>query len=257
MTQKKISIVTPSYNQGKFIEETILSVLQQGYGNIEHIIIDGGSTDNTLEVLKKYKHLQWMSEPDEGQSDALNKGFRLASGDIIGWLNADDMYTPGTFEDVAKHLSNNSVDAVYSNVLFVDGKGDSLRKMKVHKPVRWLSLIHCYIPSTTFFFKRRILDAGIMIDKEMHISMDKDFFANIFYSGYKVIYRNTYYAKFRWHESNKSIDTPEVKRMRYREGLTIYHRYASLKGLIRNINTYKYLSTACLFYRKLLKITSF
>ena len=98
----KITIVTPSFNQGKFIDENIQSVLTQNYPNFEHIIIDGGSIDGTVDILKKYSHLKWVSEPDRGQASALNKGFRMATGDVIGWLNSDDSYLPGTFEVVAR-----------------------------------------------------------------------------------------------------------------------------------------------------------
>ena len=91
----RVSIVTPSYNQGQFIEDTLLSVKNQDYPSIEHIIVDGGSTDNTLEILQKYEgsySMRWVSEPDRGQSDAVNKGFRMANGEIVGWLNSDDCY---------------------------------------------------------------------------------------------------------------------------------------------------------------------
>jgi len=98
----KITIVTPSFNQGNFIDENIQSVLTQNYPNFEHIIIDGGSIDGTVDILKKYSHLKWVSEPDRGQASALNKGFRMATGDVIGWLNSDDSYLPGTFEVVAR-----------------------------------------------------------------------------------------------------------------------------------------------------------
>ena len=113
MEELKISIVTVSLNQGKYIEDAIQSVLKQNYKNFEHIIIDGFSTDNTIEILKKYKHLDWISERDEGQSDALNKGFKKCTGDVIGWLNSDDWYHENTFNKVKNILLDNSIDAVY------------------------------------------------------------------------------------------------------------------------------------------------
>jgi len=96
-----ISIVTPSLNQGRYIEQTIQSVLLQNYPNFEHIVIDGGSTDGTVEILKKYPHLKWISEKDSGQSEALNKGLKMATGDIIAWINSDDWYAEGAFNNVA------------------------------------------------------------------------------------------------------------------------------------------------------------
>ncbi|MEG8988161.1 glycosyltransferase family 2 protein [Ignavibacteria bacterium 4148-Me] len=215
----KISIVTPSFNSAKYIEDCIQSVLNQNYPNFEHIIIDGGSTDGTIEILKKYPHLIWISEPDEGQSDALNKGFKMASGDIIGWLNSDDVYLQETFNKVINELNNSDVDGVYSNIYFGDKNLNITRKLITHKPIKWLSLFHCFIPSTSFFFKRKIIDNGILIDKNIHITMDKDFFARILYSGFKLKYVNDFWAIFRWHDANKSLDTREVKKIRYKEGL--------------------------------------
>lgn len=252
----KISIITPSFNQGKYIEEAIRSIIDQGYSDFEHIIIDGGSKDETIDVLKKFPHLKWVSEKDEGQSDAINKGFRMATGDIIGWLNADDAYTSGTFARVIKEFQNKEIDAIYSNVIFTEADGKIRSKLKLHKPVKWLSLFHCYIPSTTFFFRRTILDAGIYIDKKMHITMDKDFFANIFYNGYKMKYINDYFARFRWHDSNKSLDTAEVKKIRLNEGFTIYKRYGGKSIFIRNTKTYELTLNILLVYRKFLKVIS-
>src|SRR5437016_162728 len=102
-----ISVVTPTFNQAPFIEQTIQSVLDQRPAAFEHIVIDGGSTDGTLEILAKYNHLKWISERDNGQSDALNKGFKKATGEIIGWINSDDWYEPGTFALVAKFFAEN------------------------------------------------------------------------------------------------------------------------------------------------------
>jgi len=100
MDNLKISILTPSFNQGDFIEKNILAVLNQNYSNFEHIVLDGGSTDNTVKILKKYPHLIWISEKDEGQADCLNKGIKLATGDIIGWVNSDDYLEPNIFSTI-------------------------------------------------------------------------------------------------------------------------------------------------------------
>lgn len=252
----KISIVTPSFNSAKYIEDCIQSVLNQNYPNFEHIIIDGGSTDGTIEILKKYPHLIWISELDEGQSDALNKGFKMARGEIIGLLNSDDVYLPGTFYKVINELNNTEIDGVYSNIYFGDKKLNITRKLITHKPIKWLSLFHCFIPSTSFFFKRKIIDDGILIDKKIHITMDKDFLARILFADYKVKYIEDNFAIFRWHENNKSIDTKEIKSIRYREGLETFLSITKINLPINNmtIKAYSILSNILLIYRKYLKI---
>ncbi len=129
----KISVITPSFNQGVFIEDAVRSVLEQGYPNFEHIIIDNCSTDGTIEILKKYDHLIWISEPDEGQSDALNKGFNLASGDIIGWLNVDEFYMPGAFTYISSYITaNEKSDIFYGDVVFTGQDGDFCRLKAGH-----------------------------------------------------------------------------------------------------------------------------
>ena len=112
----RISILTPSYNQGAYIEDNILSVLSQDYPNFEHIIIDGGSTDNTIPILKKYEHLKWVSERDKGQADALNKGLFMATGDIIGWINSDDYYENNALHEAAAIFNNGEINWVIGNI---------------------------------------------------------------------------------------------------------------------------------------------
>lgn len=130
----KISIVTPSFNQGQFLESAILSVLGQDYPDLEYIVIDGGSTDSSLDVIRKYADRLscWASEPDEGQSHAINKGWSMATGDIVAWINADDIYCPGAFSRVANAFEDNP-DAV-----MVIGSGSSyditLSRQLLHKP---------------------------------------------------------------------------------------------------------------------------
>lgn len=114
----KITIITPSYNQGPYIEQTICSVLAQDYENMEHIVIDGGSTDQTIDVLKKYPHVTWVSEKDRGQADALNKGLKMATGDIVGWINSDDYYEEGIFESISTYFNEPETMWVIGNLTY-------------------------------------------------------------------------------------------------------------------------------------------
>jgi glycosyltransferase involved in cell wall biosynthesis len=248
---QKISIITPSYNQGRFIEDAIESVLQQNYPNFEHIIIDGGSTDNTIEILKKYPHLIWLSEPDEGQSDAINKGFGKASGDIIGWLNSDDYYLPEIFTIVIQQFRDTKIDAIYSNTRFIDSSGNITRELITQNSKKWMSLFYCFIPSETFFFRREILIIGLIVDKHFDIAMDLEFFAHIYYSGYNVKKVNTFFAHFRWHENNKSLDTKSVRLVRFKEGLETFNRYSRFPIPKNNIGIffYKWVVFSCGVYR--------
>jgi glycosyltransferase involved in cell wall biosynthesis len=120
----KITVVTPSYNQAKYLERTILSVLNQNYINLEYIIMDGGSTDGSVEIIKKYeKHLTyWVSEKDNGQSDAIAKGFARATGDILAWLNSDDLYMQGTLHSVAQCFNTKQCEVAYGNVIIVNSE---------------------------------------------------------------------------------------------------------------------------------------
>ena len=124
----KISIVTPSFNHGQFLEETILSVLAQGYNNLEYIIIDGGSTDNTIEIIKKYESNidYWISEPDQGQSDAINKGLKLATGDILGWLNSDDLYMPGCLKYISETVDLTARTIYFGNCIHFKSGNDGV-----------------------------------------------------------------------------------------------------------------------------------
>ncbi len=133
----RVSIVTPSYNQGQFLEETIRSVLLQGYPNLEYIIMDGGSTDNSVEVIRKYEPWLafWLSQRDRGQADAINKGFARATGEILGWVNSDDIYENGALQFAAKHFAEHSECALlYGNGWFLNSEGDRLQPCHFIKP---------------------------------------------------------------------------------------------------------------------------
>lgn len=203
----KISIVTPSFNQANFIEEAIFSVLDQGYLNFEHIIIDGGSTDGTLEILKKYSHLKWISEKDDGQSDALNKGFRLATGDIIGWLNSDDRYLPDAFFRIEDYFASNpNIDIVYGDYRWIDKEGNvfQLRREIGFDPFILKYLHTLYIPTTSTFFRKHIFSGKNFLDTKYDYSMDYEFFLRLYKRGYKFGHVRAFIADFRWHSTSKS-----------------------------------------------------
>lgn len=174
-----ISIVTPSFNQGKFLERTILSVLEQNYPNLEYIIIDGGSTDNSLEIIKKYKaRLKfWVSEPDRGQSHAINKGFAHATGEIYGWLNSDDRYYPHALEAIADaFLANPAADVVVGAGDMVDEER-GWKKTIAPFPVSVKSLygaVDRYFAQPSCFFSRRAWNDCGPLDENLHLAMDLD-----------------------------------------------------------------------------------
>jgi glycosyltransferase involved in cell wall biosynthesis len=179
--QPKITIITPSFNQGHFIEETICSILDQKYSNLEYIIMDGGSKDNTVEVIKKYeKHITyWVSEKDKGQSDAINKGFRMATGDVINWLNSDDYYEKDALWKVADAFSDPSTN-VYLGISRIFGNkgeffstGTDVYADNLEKTIGWARIDQ---PET--FFRKSCLDTIGFLDQQFHFIMDKELWIN-------------------------------------------------------------------------------
>ena len=157
----RISLVTPSFNQGRFIGETIESVLRQNYPNFEHIVIDGASTDETLEILGRYPHLRVISEPDSGQAEAINKGFRMATGDIWGFLNSDDTLMPNALKSVAgEMMSGRGRDIVMGRCRFVDEKGHYMgiehpSHFESHRRVLEVWKGH-FIPQPAVFWRQKV-----------------------------------------------------------------------------------------------------
>lgn len=233
----KISIVTPSFNQGAFIAQAVESVLAQGHPHVEHIIVDNCSTDNTAEVLSRYAHLKIVCEKDRGQSDALNKGFSAASGDIIGWLNADDIYLPGALKAVVDAFqARPSCDIVYGDYRFIDARG---RLIRVRKELGFdafmLKYLHVlYIPTTTTFFRRRIFDEGNFIDLDYHYAMDYEFFVRLAQKGYRFGHISRVMADFRWHDASKS-QTQSVRQKQEMEQALLVHDVflSSLNGVLQ------------------------
>jgi glycosyltransferase involved in cell wall biosynthesis len=256
----KISIITPSFNQGRFIEDAIQSVLMQDYPDFEHIVIDNCSTDNTIEILKKYNHIKWISEPDKGQSDALNKGFKMSCGEIIGWLNCDDFYIEGAFKKAAEEFSDTNIDGIYADLKFCDIDKNIVKHYSSHRPAKFLSLFHAFISSESFFFKRKIIDEKMEVKTNLHYCMDQDFAAGILYNNYKLKYINTCFAVFRWQGNNKSLNTPQLRKKRITEGIRIFNSYNGVFKVNenKNINHRLYSLTRNLLkpYRLFLRLTT-
>lgn len=202
----KISVITVSYNQGDYIEENILSVLNQNYNNFEHIIIDACSTDGTIEILKKYPHLIWTSEPDKGQSDGLNKGFRKATGDLIVWLNSDDLMCDGAFDALNEFFSNNPDKYVVTGrQVFIDENGFTLRTLEseTYTYNQLLNTRHCSVMQNSTVFRNSVLKKVGLLDESLHYTMDLDLFIRIakYYEWYKI---DTDIAKFRLQPESKT-----------------------------------------------------
>lgn len=201
----KISIITPTLNQAQFIEETILSVLNQNYPDFEHIVIDGGSKDNTLDILKKYSHLKWVSEKDKGQSDAINKGFRMATGDIVAWINSDDYYAENTFNLINNYFSANpDCSILYGDITYISQSGSILYTL-TGDDVSFEKLLdfpdNVRQPST--FWRKEVLEKVGYIKESLHLVMDLEFFLRIG-KIYKFHYLPENLSFFRFYENNKT-----------------------------------------------------
>ena len=206
----KISIITPNYKGEKYLEKTILSVLNQNYPNLEYIVIDGGSTDNSIEIIKKYESqiTFWVSEKDKGQSEAINKGFKKATGDIIAFINSDDFYEPNIFNSIAAIFQDKSIDAINGNCRFIyaskiipehiDYSGDinTRRMLKYWKP-------YFCPPQPSIFIRKSVLDAVGYLDESLNFSMDLDLWLRIAYK-YNFKYVNELYSNYLIHDESKS-----------------------------------------------------
>jgi glycosyltransferase involved in cell wall biosynthesis len=179
----KISIVTPSYNQSQFIKEAIESIRNQNYANYEHIIIDGESTDDTISILEAYHdyaELKWISEPDDGQSDALNKGFHLATGDWILWLNSDDILLPGAIKKLVEQAEKiTEIDVIYGHAKFINQEGKDIRTVYAIPYKFGYSLFQIYVPATSGSLFRASILKKFPLDNDFHYTMDVEWFLRV------------------------------------------------------------------------------
>ncbi|TAJ12534.1 glycosyltransferase [Marinilabiliaceae bacterium JC017] len=204
----RVTIVTPSFNQGMFLERTILSVINQDYPNLEYIIVDGGSTDNSLEIIKKYEDriTKWVSEPDTGQSDAINKGFGMATGQVFNWLNSDDVLCPHAIKIVVDYYKRiPAIQVFYGDRIVID------QDDRVYKTVEGPSFnrrelkYYIKIPQETVFFTRDIWEKERGLNEELHYTMDNDlWFRFVRHSDFKHI--PFFLGAYREHYNSKSVE---------------------------------------------------
>jgi glycosyltransferase involved in cell wall biosynthesis len=245
-----ISVVTPSFNQERFIGEALASVQLQNYANYEHLVIDGLSTDGTEDILrnlagdKEKTKISWISERDSGQSEALNKGFRKAKGEIIGWLNSDDRYRDGCFEHVVQIFEDYpEVDIVYGDYLLVDESGKVLKIRREIEFNAFILLYHrvLYIPTTATFFRRRVFEENNWIDETLQYAMDLDFFVRLSLRGYSFKHTPKILADFRLQSNSKTCSAPEKQWMEHQQvifaAVPIFQRVksASARGVLLSV----------------------
>ena len=228
----RFSVITPSLNQARFIRDCLTSVgTQHGEGiGVEHLVLDACSQDGTLDILRQADSVLWTSEPDAGQTDAINKGFLRAKGDWLMWLNADDYLLPGALEKVRDYaLAYPDVDVIYGDCVFVDEAGTPLReKREGGFDFNMLLFYGCYIPSTATFFRRDLIDHALLLDPQFKNCMDTDYFLRLALAGARFGHLPELLAAFRWHDSN--ISTKFAQR-RKAERLQIQRQALQTKGL--------------------------
>jgi glycosyltransferase involved in cell wall biosynthesis len=203
----KISIVTPSFNQGQFLEETILSVLNQNYPNLEYIVIDGGSKDETVDVIRRYEDrlTYWASEKDRGQVHAINKGIAKATGDIFAFINSDDVYLPGAFASVADYFEAYPESEWVCGDTIMFGKGHPTELIQSVVPE---SAAHCLswaytAPQPGHFWKRSLVEGGF--DESWRYDFDHDLYVRLLLSGHRCEHIPLPFAAYRLHEASKTV----------------------------------------------------
>jgi glycosyltransferase involved in cell wall biosynthesis len=204
-----VSIVTPSLNQARFIEATIRSVQSQDYPNIEHVVVDGASVDGTLEILKRHPSLRWISEQDDGQADAINKGFSLTRGSIFAWLNADDVYFDGAVRQAVTALTARpEVAMVYANYVEIDEEGREIKRQKM-APFDLERQINSanVIPQPTVFVRRAAWELVGGLDTQYQYAFDYDLWIRLG-KRFPLLHVDEYWAGFRIHPETKTSRHP-------------------------------------------------
>ena len=250
----KISVVTPSLNQGEFIERTIRSVLSQdGDFELDYIIVDGGSSDGALDIVKQYEgRLTLISGRDRGQSDAINKGFDMASGDILAWLNSDDTYEPGALSEVAERYRGHEFAWCFGNCRNIDENDREIRRpitrYKMFESRRYSFkrlLSKDFTSQPAVFFTKRVFRETGPLDLHLEYTMDYDYWLRIG-KRYSPLYIDRFLANFRWHERSKNA---ENYRKSAHEAYLVAKRHAAAADRYPILRHYIHYRTLSILYR--------
>ncbi len=200
------TIITPSFNYGHFLGDCLESVAGQTGVTLEHLVFDAGSTDDSATVAARFPQVRWTQEPDKGMSEAINKGFNLAAGDWVMWLNADDRLKPGALLNILAELAKSDGDVIYGDYDFIDKSGALIRYMKVPRWSRFVHIHHhCYVPSTAAFYRNStVIRKGFRLREDFHYVMDGEFYARLDSLGKKFKHVPINVADFRMHGENAS-----------------------------------------------------
>lgn len=259
-----ITIVTASYNYADYIGEMLDSVVSQEGVTFEHLIFDAGSTDGTLDVIKKYDHVELVVEPDRGMSDAINKGFRAARGEWVMWLNTDDRLKPDALSKFLEFASTQpDADVIYGAWDFIDGEGQFMRTMTTFPFQKMmLSMLGCYIGSTSCFYRKSTtIDEGHLLNERFKYVMDGEYYNRLAHSGKKFQHYKQVVADFRMHGSNlsqKHLDTGEVdglldQQLQFAESRAIRRAYGITLFKSDHLNCF--LDAILFYYFRAIKIT--
>lgn len=237
MQLPRLSIITPSYNQAGFIEETIRSVLSQDYPDLEYIVMDGGSMDGTVEILKKYRgHLHWVSERDRGQSHAINKGLAIATGEVIAFINSDDVYEPGALLKVGAFFASHPQAAWLTGKCHViDPAGVEIRRFVTWYKNFWLRFrsyrilqIMDYVSQPATFWRRSVIEKVGFFDEKLHYAMDYDYSLRVG-RHFELWVLPEYLASYRIHPTSKAGASVNAQ---FDADLNIFKNHTSSRLLI-------------------------
>jgi glycosyltransferase involved in cell wall biosynthesis len=231
----RISVITPSYNQAEFLERTIRSVLDQNYPNLEYIIIDGGSTDGSVEIIKKYSDrlAYWVSESDQGQTDAINKGLKRATGEWLAWQNSDDIYYPGSFKALAATVWNRSgIDLVVGNINLIDEEDMVIRDICYVTPSYGSLLAEgMVLTNQAAFWRRRVHTQIGFLSESLHYAFDYEWFLRLT-KGRKGLHANQMWGGYRLHGATKTHNNGA----KFDEEYALLHKeHAPIRGFKRRI----------------------